>query len=115
MSATVPPAVTATPNTDVKTYRGELGRASLRFEVVELPGRAERLAWLATWLPRLPGAAIIFISDPHLAAAPDADQLRTQFGLTRAEAAFVREIVKGVGIRGDHFSEMVAVARTYTL
>ena len=32
---------------DVKAYRGELGRDSLRFEVVDLPGQADRLAWLA--------------------------------------------------------------------
>src|SRR5919199_5481734 len=37
----------------VKTYRGELARASLRFEVVELPGQADRLAGLADWVPRL--------------------------------------------------------------
>ena len=35
----------------LRTYRGPLGRTSLRFEVVELPGQADRLAWLATWLP----------------------------------------------------------------
>jgi ATP-dependent DNA helicase RecQ len=44
----------------VKTYRGELGRSSLRFEVVELPGQADRLAWLATWLPQLPGSGIVY-------------------------------------------------------
>jgi len=44
----------------VKTYRGPLGRSSLRFEVVELPGQADRLAWLATWLPRLPGSGIVY-------------------------------------------------------
>src|SRR3954451_23153435 len=44
----------------VKTYRGELGRSSLRFEVVELPGQADRLAWLATWLPKLPGSGIVY-------------------------------------------------------
>ena len=33
-------------------YRGPLARASLRLEVVKLPGAADRLAWLATWLPR---------------------------------------------------------------
>src|SRR3954470_6841733 len=44
----------------VKTYRGELGRSSLRFEVVELPGQADRLAWLATWLPRLEGSGIVY-------------------------------------------------------
>jgi ATP-dependent DNA helicase RecQ len=44
----------------VRTYRGQLGRSSLRFEVVELPGQADRLAWLATWLPRLPGSGIVY-------------------------------------------------------
>jgi ATP-dependent DNA helicase RecQ len=44
----------------VRTYRGQLGRASLRFEVVELPGQADRLAWLATWLPQLPGSGIVY-------------------------------------------------------
>src|SRR3954454_17156653 len=46
--------------TPVKTYRGALGRSSLRFEVAELPGQAERLAWLATWLPQLPGSGIVY-------------------------------------------------------
>src|SRR3954463_5091910 len=44
----------------VKTYRGALGRSSLRFEVVELPGQPDRLAWLATWLPRLAGSGIVY-------------------------------------------------------
>ncbi len=41
-------------------YRGPLGRTSLRFEVVELPGQADRLAWLATNLPQLPGSGIVY-------------------------------------------------------
>jgi ATP-dependent DNA helicase RecQ len=41
-------------------YRGPLARASLRLEVVPLPGAAERLAWLATWLPRFPGSGIVY-------------------------------------------------------
>jgi ATP-dependent DNA helicase RecQ len=41
-------------------YRGPLARASLRLEVVRLPGAAERLAWLATWLPELPGSGIVY-------------------------------------------------------
>ncbi|CAA9497242.1 MAG: ATP-dependent DNA helicase RecQ [uncultured Solirubrobacteraceae bacterium] len=41
-------------------YRGPLGRSSLRFEVVELPGQADRLAWLATHLDELPGAGIVY-------------------------------------------------------
>src|ERR687885_1211692 len=38
----------------VRTYRGPLGRSSLRFEVVPESSPAERLAWLATWLDSLP-------------------------------------------------------------
>ena len=34
--------------------------ASLRLEVVDLPGRADRLAWLATWLPQLHGSGIVY-------------------------------------------------------
>jgi ATP-dependent DNA helicase RecQ len=44
----------------VRTYRGQLGRRSLRLEVVDLPGRADRLAWLAEWLPQLPGSGIVY-------------------------------------------------------
>jgi ATP-dependent DNA helicase RecQ len=45
---------------ELHTYRGPLGRASLRLEVVDLPGRADRLAWLATWLPKLEGSGIVY-------------------------------------------------------
>jgi ATP-dependent DNA helicase RecQ len=41
-------------------YRGPLARRSLRLEVVRLPSAAERLAWLATWLPRFPGSGIVY-------------------------------------------------------
>ena len=34
--------------------------SSLRLEVVDLPGQAERLAWLATHLPQLPGSGIVY-------------------------------------------------------
>src|SRR3954454_3650603 len=44
----------------LRTYRGPLGRASLRLEVVELPAQADRLAWLATHLPELPGSGIVY-------------------------------------------------------
>jgi ATP-dependent DNA helicase RecQ len=47
-------------DTQLVAYRGPLGRSSLRLEVVELPGQAERLAWLATWLPTLPGSGIVY-------------------------------------------------------
>ena len=41
-------------------YRGPLGRSSLRLQVVELPGQADRLAWLATHLHELPGSGIVY-------------------------------------------------------
>jgi len=41
-------------------YRGPLARASLRLEVVKLPGAAERLAWLSTWLPQFDGSGIVY-------------------------------------------------------
>jgi ATP-dependent DNA helicase RecQ len=44
----------------LRTYRGGLMRDSLRLEVVDLPGKAQRLAWLATHLPELPGSGIVY-------------------------------------------------------
>jgi len=45
---------------DTLTLRGPLDRASLVLSVVALPSAAERLAWLATQLPRLPGSGIVY-------------------------------------------------------
>jgi ATP-dependent DNA helicase RecQ len=69
----------------VKTYRGELGRSSLRFEVVELPGQAARLAWLATWLPRLSGSGIVYT-------------------LTKRDAEVVAEWLSSRGIPAEAYS-----------
>ena len=44
----------------LKVYRGPLARASLRLEVVSLPAAGDRLAWLATWLPQMPGSGIVY-------------------------------------------------------
>ena len=44
----------------LRSYRGPLARSSLRFEVLELPRPAERLAWLASNLPELPGSGIVY-------------------------------------------------------
>ena len=59
------------------TIRGTLDRPALRLEVVDLPGSAERLAWLATHIPRLPGSGIVYcltIRDVDIVC----DWLRTQ-------------------------------------
>src|SRR5919202_4455681 len=45
---------------ELRTYRGELARSSLRLETVSLPSQAERLAWLARWLPEFPGSGIVY-------------------------------------------------------
>lgn len=42
------------------TIRGSLDRPSLRLEVVDMPSQAERLAWLATYVPDLPGSGIVY-------------------------------------------------------
>jgi ATP-dependent DNA helicase RecQ len=44
----------------LRTYRGPLARSSLRLEVLELPRPSERLAWLASNLPALPGSGIVY-------------------------------------------------------
>jgi ATP-dependent DNA helicase RecQ len=45
---------------DTLTLRGPLDRASLVLSTVALPSAAERLAWLAEHLPRLPGSGIVY-------------------------------------------------------
>ena len=54
------------------TYRGPLARSSLRLEVLELPRPAERLAWLASNLPSIPGSGIVYTLTKR-----DADQVAT--------------------------------------
>ncbi len=44
----------------LRTYRGPLARSSLRLEVLDLPQPAQRLAWLASNLPDLPGSGIVY-------------------------------------------------------
>jgi ATP-dependent DNA helicase RecQ len=69
----------------LRTYRGPLGRSSLRFEVVELPGQADRLAWLATWLPELPGSGIVYT-------------------LTRRDSELVADWLNARGIAAEAYS-----------
>ena len=76
----------------LRTYRGPLGRSSLRLEVVELPGQAERLAWLATWLPRLDGSGIVYT-------------------LTTRDADLVADWLSGHGIAAEAYSGEVETAR----
>ncbi len=45
---------------DVQVMRGSLARRTLQLQNVILPSQAERLAWLAQYLPQLPGSGIIY-------------------------------------------------------
>ena len=62
-----------------------MGRSSLRLEVVDLPGRADRLAWLATWLPQLEGSGIVYT-------------------LTKRDAELVAEWLTAHGISAEAYS-----------
>jgi ATP-dependent DNA helicase RecQ len=68
-----------------RSYRGPLGRASLRLEVVELPAQPDRLAWLATWLPQMPGSGIVYT-------------------LTKRDADVVAEFLSGHGVPAEAYS-----------
>lgn len=46
------------PNLSVS--RGELGRPSLLLQTMRMPSQAERMAWLATHLPKIAGSGIIY-------------------------------------------------------
>ncbi len=45
---------------DLVVIRGTLDRPSLRLQVINMPDKAERMAWLAKTIPSLPGAGIIY-------------------------------------------------------
>jgi ATP-dependent DNA helicase RecQ len=81
---------------ELRTYRGPLGRASLRMEVVDLPGRADRLAWLATWLPRLEGSGIVYT-------------------LTKRDADLVADWLSAHGIAAEAYSGEVENERRIAL
>jgi ATP-dependent DNA helicase RecQ len=76
----------------LKTYRGPLGRKSLRLEVVDLPAQADRLAWLATHLPQLPGSGIVYT-------------------LTKRDADIVADWLNGHGVPAEAYSGEVATER----
>ncbi|MCW3003948.1 MAG: ATP-dependent helicase, RecQ family [Conexibacter sp.] len=77
---------------ELRTYRGALGRSSLRFEVVDLPSQADRLAWLAERLPELPGSGIVYT-------------------LTKRDADLVATWLTAQGIAAEAYSGEVETGR----
>ena len=45
---------------NLAVIRGTLDRPSLRLQVIDLPDKADRMAWLAKTIPELPGAGIVY-------------------------------------------------------
>lgn len=45
---------------ELSISKGDLDRRSLTLQTIRLPGQAERLAWLAENLPRMPGSGIVY-------------------------------------------------------
>ncbi len=78
--------------------------------MLAVPVRGE-VAWI---VPRRP-AAVLFVTDPDRDGRASTEALRRRFGLTRAEAAFLGEIVKGDGIQAaaDRLGVSLATARTH--
>ena len=76
----------------LRTYRGPLSRASLRLEIVELPAPADRLAWLATHLPQLPGSGIVYT-------------------LTKRDADLVSDFLNAHGVPAEAYSGEVETER----
>jgi len=52
--------VAAQIGTGTRVFRGSLDRPSLSLAVAELPGAAERLAWLAGWFAGRPGPGLLY-------------------------------------------------------
>jgi ATP-dependent DNA helicase RecQ len=77
---------------ELRTYRGALGRSSLRFEVVDLPSQADRLGWLAQRLPELPGSGIVYT-------------------LTKRDAELVATWLTGRGIAAEAYSGEIDTER----
>ena len=64
---------------------GRSGGRACGLEVVDLPGRADRLAWLATWLPKLDGSGIVYT-------------------LTKRDAELVAEWLTAHGVAAEAYS-----------
>jgi DNA-binding CsgD family transcriptional regulator len=69
----------------------------------------------AAWIVARRPVAVLFVTDPDRDGRASTEALRRRFGLTRAEAAFLGEIVKGDGLQAaaDRLGVSLATARTH--
>jgi DNA-binding CsgD family transcriptional regulator/PAS domain-containing protein len=76
-----------------------------------LPWRPSAPTFSLVWRP----VAIIFATDPDVRPSPPTAMMRQRYGLTRAEAAFALEILRGDGIQAcaDRLGITRATARTH--
>ncbi len=96
----------------LRSYRGALGRTSLRLEVVELARQAERLAWLAQWLPRLEGSGIVYtltVRDAHRVAEWLREQGIDALSYSGDQPTEEREEAER-RLRGDELKALVATS-----
>jgi DNA-binding CsgD family transcriptional regulator len=93
----------------VSLSRGD-GRRPLSVRVAPAPAGA-----VPPWLSGRRPTAILCVTDPELDLAPASEELRSRFGLTRAQAALAVEILGGDGIQAaaDRLSITRATARTH--
>lgn len=86
------------------------GPFRMPLSLLVIPLRSE-----VNWIARHQQAVAVFITDPEKAVGPDGNQLQKQFGLTRAEALLVRELIEGSDIQevADRLRIKIATARTH--
>lgn len=70
---------------NLTVIRGALDRPSLRLQVIDMPDKADRMAWLAQTIPQLPGAGIVYT-------------------LTIADAKRVARFLKAQGIDAEAYT-----------
>lgn len=76
--------------------RGDLSRSTLLLQTMRMPSQAERLAWLATHLPAIPGSGIIY-------------------ALTQRDAERVAEWLKARGMEVEAYHSSLAPERANAL
>jgi len=76
--------------------RGDLSRSTLLLQTMRMPSQAERLAWLATYLPTIPGSGIIY-------------------ALTQRDAERVAEWLRLRGLAVEAYHSKLPPERTNTL